>query len=187
MFDVTKFTWMPKELPCKLSNERIEMTTLPKTDLWQKTLGFPSEDNAPLLQMETEAEHFCFTVKAEFSATGLYDQCGIVLHMDENTWLKASMEYEDGIRHLGSVVTNNGYSDWAATDVSAECTEMWYRLTRVGSDFQIDSSKDGVHYSVLRMCHMWNLDRKIRFGLYACSPKESSFTAVFTEMDYCEQ
>lgn len=36
--------------------------------------------------------------------------------MDKNSenWLKASVEYENNkFQHLGSVVTNHGYSDWA--------------------------------------------------------------------------
>ena len=34
----------------------------------------------------------------------------------------------------------------------------------------------------MRVCHMWDATDEIRFGLYACSPEESSFKATFTEM-----
>ena len=33
--------------------------------------------------------------------------------------------------------------------------------------------------SQLRICHMWEGAGKIAFGVYACSPEDSSFTAVF--------
>ena len=37
---------------------------------------------------------------------------------DNGTELKGSIEYENGeFQHLGSVVTNNGYSDWATTEI----------------------------------------------------------------------
>ena len=39
------------------------------------------------------------------------------MYLDSENWLKASIEYEnEKISHLGSVVTNNGYSDWAQPD-----------------------------------------------------------------------
>lgn len=32
-------------------------------------------------------------------------------------------------------------------------------------------------------CHMWNGKGTIRFGVYACSPENSSFKATFTNME----
>ena len=49
-----------------------------------------------------------------FSTMHRFDQCGIVVYLDSENWLKASIEYEnDRFQHLGSIVTNGGYSDWA--------------------------------------------------------------------------
>lgn len=43
------------------------------------------------------------------------------MYLDSENWLKVSIEYEnEKFQHLGSVVTNNGYSDWATTEIS-EC------------------------------------------------------------------
>ncbi|MBQ3031835.1 MAG: DUF1349 domain-containing protein, partial [Anaerotignum sp.] len=47
-------------------------------------------------------------------------------------------------------------------------------------------SDDGVTYKQMRICHMWNAKDMIRFGVYACSPEESSFRAIFTEMEMTE-
>ena len=68
--------------------------------------------------METEEKYFSFTVKTEFDSKNRFDQCGIVMYLDSENWLKASIEYENrSFQHLGSVVTNNGYSDWATTEI----------------------------------------------------------------------
>lgn len=40
--------------------------------------------------------------------------------------------------------------------------------------------------SQLRICHMQAGGGRIRFGLYACSPEDSSFKAVFTHMELSE-
>ena len=70
--------------------------------------------------METEEKYFSFTVKTEFDSKNRFDQCGIVMYLDSENWLKASIEYENqSFQHLGSVVTNNGYSDWATTEIPA--------------------------------------------------------------------
>ena len=116
-----------------------------------------------------------------------FDQCGIVLYLDSENWLKGSVEYEnETFQHLGSVVTNHGYSDWATTAIPASVKTMWYRLSRREDDYCIECSDDGESFSQMRVCHLWESAGKIRFGVYACSPEESSFKAVFTDMKMTE-
>ena len=106
------------------------------------------------------------------------------MYLDSDNWLKASVEYEnDQIQRLGSVVTNNGYSDWASVDVDASIKEMWFRLSRREQDFCIENSLDGIHYNQMRICHMFNAGESVSFGVYACSPEESAFKATFTHLE----
>ena len=126
-------------------------------------------------------------VKTEFASKRRFDQCGIILYLDSENWLKASIEYEnDTYQRLGSVVTNHGYSDWATTDISADIKSMWYRLSRRESDYCIECSEDGENFKQMRICHMWEGAKEISFGIYACSPEESSFEAVFSNMEITE-
>ena len=183
MFEKEKFSWTGKPENCRISDDRIEIVTEPETDLWQRTFYNFSIDNSPLLQMKTSENCFSFTVRAEFEGKRQYDQCGIVMHFDADNWLKISMECDEGIKNLGSVATNYGYSDWATTAVDASINVMWYRLTRKGADFSIECSQDGKDFMLMRVCHMFAAGDEISFGLYACSPQDSSFIAVFTDMD----
>lgn len=137
--------------------------------------------------MKTSELYFSFVVKTEFESKHRFDQCGIVLYLDSDNWLKASIEFEnEEFQRLGSVVTNHGYSDWATTDISASIKEMWYRLSRRESDYCMECSQDGVNFKQMRICHMWDGAEEISFGIYACSPEESSFRAVFTDMKMME-
>ena len=79
-------------------------------------------------------------------------------------------------------MTNYGYSDWATTDISAEIDSMYYRLSRRNSDYCVECSEDGVSFKQMRICHLFNGSGLVRFGIYACSPEESTFEATFTEM-----
>ena len=170
-----------------ITNEKIEIITSPHTDLWQQTYYHFRNDNAPVLQIEADEKFFSFIVKTEFESKHRFDQCGVVMYLDSENWLKGSIEFEnDKFQHLGSVVTNLGYSDWATTVINADIKSMWYRFSRREDDYCIECSQDGVNFTQMRICHMWKADKKISFGIYACSPENSSFKATFTNMEITE-
>lgn len=180
-----KWTRAPKQYT--VTEERVEMVTEPFTDLWQRTYYHFRNDNAPVLQMSTDEKYFSFVVKAEFDSKVRYDQSGIVMYLNSDNWLKASVEYEnEQIQRLGSVVTNNGYSDWSSVDVDASVKSIWFRFSRRENDFCIENSADGQNYKQMRICHMFHVEDTIQFGIYACSPENSSFQAVFTDMEITE-
>ena len=186
-FDVNQLQWTRKPAQYTLSDGKIEIVTAPHTDLWQRTYYHFRNDNAPALQMATDEKFFSFTVKTHFQAKHRFDQCGIVMYLDSENWLKASIEYEnEKFQHLGSVVTNRGYSDWATTEIPASIKEMWYRLSRREDDYCIECSPDGEKFSQMRVCHLHEGGGEISFGIYACSPEDSSFKATFTNMEMRE-
>lgn len=180
-----EWTWTRQPKDYSISEDKIEITTNPHTDLWQRTYYHFRNDNAPVLQMRTKEKFFSFVVKTEFPESHhRFDQCGIVMYLDSENWLKGSIEYEnEQFQHLGSVATNMGYSDWATTAISADVKSMWYRFSRREDDYCIECSEDGVNYSQMRVCHMWEASDEIQFGIYACSPEDSSFKATFTNME----
>ena len=183
-FDVKKLEWTRKPASSSITNEKIEITTAPHTDLWQRTYYHFRNDNAPVLQMKTAEKFFSFVVKTEFDSKHRFDQCGVVLYLDSENWLKASIEYEnEEFQHLGSVVTNHGFSDWATTEIPGAVRSMWYRLSRREDDFRIECSDDGIRFRQMRVCHMFEATDEIAFGIYACSPEDSSFKATFTHME----
>ena len=186
--DLNSMEWTRKPAGYEVSGDTIIITTAPHTDLWQRTYYHFQNDNAPVLQMKTREKYFSFVVKTDFTQSHQrFDQCGIVMYLDSENWLKGSVEYENAeFQHLGSVATNNGYSDWATTAIPADVKTMWYRFSRRADDYCIECSTDGVDFSQMRICHMYAATDEIRFGIYACSPEESSFTAVFSDMKITE-
>ena len=186
--NITEFKWTRQPQDYKIESNRVEIITKPYTDLWQRTYYHFQNDNAPVFQMETEKKYFSFVVKTEFiESYHRFDQCGIVMYLDSENWLKASVEYEnEEYQHLGSVVTNGGYSDWATTVIDASVKSMWYRFSRREDDYCIECSTDGINFKQMRICHMQKGDGTIQFGIYACSPEESSFKATFTNMQMLE-
>ena len=186
--DISKFTWTREPKQYTVKGDSIEVVTKPHTDLWQRTYYHFQNDNAPVFQMETSEKYFSFVVKTEVQESRhRFDQCGIVMYLDSENWLKASAEYEnETFQHLGSVVTNHGYSDWATTEIDASVRTMWYRFRRREDDYCIECSYDGITFHQMRICHMYWGGGKIKFGIYACSPEDSSFRAVFSNLEMTE-
>ncbi len=182
-FNTTDMQWERKPENFTITNDEIRIITEPNTDLWQRTYYGFQNDNAPVLQFLTKEKYFSFIVQTQFNSNKRFDQCGIVIYLNSDNWLKASVEYEnEKFQRLGSVVTNHGYSDWATTDIDASIKNIWYRLSRRESDYFVEYSFDGLNFKQMRICHLNEGNETIRFGIYACSPENSSFEAIFKNL-----
>lgn len=194
--DFTQGRWIHRPTHYHVDPDWVEITTEPGTDFWQRSYYGFRNDNAPALLLNS-AENFTFTTQVTFGYQAQFDQCGVILYLDSENWFKASIEYENpNFSRLGSVVTNLGYSDWATTDIPTP-PSIWYRLSRRGADFLIESALDGQDFSQMRVFHLHRLgetteamgklnppapaQQSVRFGIYGCSPLNSSFTARFTD------
>ncbi|PSW19894.1 DUF1349 domain-containing protein [Photobacterium sanctipauli] len=191
--------WLYEPKQHVVNQDKVTITTEPFTDFWQRSFFGLSNDNAPALLIEN-SDNVTFTLKVGMDYRKQFDQCGLLVYINNDNWFKASIEYEtDTISRLGTVVTNFGYSDWASVDICP--TEVvWYRLSRRGPDFLIEYSLDGESFMQMRIFHMHKLGQttvemgnaynplptkqSIRFGVYASSPLLSSFEAVFSEFKF---
>ncbi len=192
--DLHLATWINEPAEHAVSERKIQITTDPGTDLWQRTYYGFSNDNGHSLLWNMRC-NITLTVRARFDYNSLFDQCGLVVYSNSECWFKGSIEYHTaGFSRLGSVVTNHGYSDWATVDIPSR-DEMWYRLSRRGPDFLFESSFDGIEFTQMRIFHLSALGETTEemgkeeppqtpssyapIGFYACSPLDSSFTAIF--------
>ena len=186
-FSIDKMTWINPPEEYKVSEDMVEMTTMPNSDLWQRTYYGFRRTNAHMLVMPTDEQYFSFYLKTEYDGKILYDQCGMVIYQDEDNWFKCALEYADEeYQDLGSVVTNNGYSDWGTTPVSASIKTIYFRLSRRKSDFRLEHSFSGEDYKQMRVFHLVSGGGEIRFGIYACSPSDTTCNALFTDMRITE-
>ena len=101
-FPVDQLTWTREPVSYTISADKIEIVTKPHTDLWQRTYYHFRNDNAPVLQVSSDEKFFSFIVKTDFASHHRFDQCGVVLYLDSENWLKGSIEYEnEDFQHLG--------------------------------------------------------------------------------------
>lgn len=180
---------LPKEFywfnePAQFSiKDGLEIWTDANTDFWQRThYGFRNDNGHCLLQDLTG--DFCLQTEVTFQANGRYDQCGLMLRLDTENWIKASIEYiNPETSKLGSVVTNLGYSDWATQTISSTIKQVWYRASKRGPDVRLDFSLDGEIWQQMRICHLHQPSDIIAAGIYACSPLKNQFSCHFAWLE----
>jgi regulation of enolase protein 1 (concanavalin A-like superfamily) len=168
------FFWFNQPAAFEISNG-LSISTKEKTDFWQGThYGFRKDDGHCLLtDIGTD---FCIETKIESKPTTRYDQCGLFVRIDQDNWIKCSLEYENReYSRLGSVVTNFSYSDWATQDVPSSNQTRWYRIDRRGKDFLLRHSADGNSWEQMRITHLHNCAGSVSAGIYACSPIGGGF------------
>lgn len=183
--DLRKFYWINKPKISHLAPDSISFQTEPGTDFWQRTYYGFQNDNAHACLTKVEEQEFSFSVNVRYAPAQLFDQAGVIIYQNSNNWFKASVEFEGkGVSKLGSVVTNQGYSDWATTDIEVGADiNMSYRLSRRNKDFLIESAINGNPFRQMRIFHLHATAGAVNIGIYACSPLKSSFHATFSSFD----
>lgn len=90
--NIEQFQWTRSLKSCKIKEGKVYITTLPHTDLWQRTYYHFRNDNAPVFQKETDERYFSFIVKTDFSGSHhRFDQCGVVIYLNSENWIKGSV------------------------------------------------------------------------------------------------
>jgi hypothetical protein len=100
--ELHKYRWMNQPKHFVVEKNRLIIETEPGTDLWQRTYYGFQNNNAPSFLQEVEGD-FSFVVKTEFEESWfMYDQCGLLLYIDSENWVKVAVEFEnDSISRLG--------------------------------------------------------------------------------------
>ena len=179
------FHWLNEPSQYHLG-DGLEIYTGEKTDFWQRThYGFQRDDGHCLLIQQ--GGDFSLTTHVEFHPRVMYDQCGLIVRIDSQNWIKVSTEYEnEHVSRLGSVVTNLGYSDWATQDVTSNPSSMWYRINKRGQDFLLENSSDGKTWLQMRITHLHKQAEHYEIGVYACSPIGKDFRCCFKTLEISE-
>jgi len=170
----------------------LAITTKAETDFWQRThYGFRRDDGHFLSIAQASPAGFytpplALSVHTRFTPRQQYDQCGLMVRLDAENWLKLSLEAEDENRsRLGSVATNHGYSDWAFTEVPASVTEVTFRLSHEGDFWRFEYAVPGADWREMRITPLLRERdfETIHIGVYAASPTGDAFTCTFDELE----
>jgi hypothetical protein len=164
----------------------MHITTAEGTDFWQRThYGFRA-DNGHFLYVLVAGD-FTFTCRVVYEPASQYEQAGLMVRYNEDSWIKASVEAEtDEPFRLGAVVTRGGYSDWSTQSVSPGRVDRWFAVDRVDNDFTVRTRNEGGSWEQLRITHLEPPAAAdppaIALGVYCASPKSGDLLVQVPEV-----
>lgn len=109
-----------------------------------------------------------------------FDQAGVLVRLDETTWIKAGAEYCDGALQLGAVVTH-GTSDWSSAPVPWTGREVTVRASRSGDAVTVRARADDDPWQMIRLAP-FPAGVAATAGLYCCAPERDGLTVRFTRI-----
>ncbi|MFC9973135.1 DUF1349 domain-containing protein [Spirillospora sp. NPDC127200] len=148
------------------------------SDFWRTTsYGFERDSGHALLAgLAAEA-----AVEVSFVAafTDQFDQAGLLLRVDDRTWIKAGVEFADGVPQTGAVVTRE-VSDWSVAPVPAWAgRSVTIRASRSGDAVTLRARADDDPWQMLRVAP-FPKGAQAQAGPYCCAPEREGLTVRFT-------
>jgi uncharacterized protein len=170
--------WLNEGPTWKENGNTLSATTGMGTDFWRVTFyDFVRDTGHSYFDSITED----FSAEVSFSGEykALYDQAGLMIRLNEESWIKAGIEFTDGKQHFSAVVTR-GSSDWSVLPLSDNPSQLRLRLTRHADAGRIQYSLDGEVYYLLRLAPFPAIGPSL-VGMVCCSPKRAGFQAHFSD------
>ena len=148
-----------------------------ETDFWRKTHDSGIRHNGHYF-FNSVAGDFMAQVKFTGEYNSQYDQAGLMVRIDERTWLKCGIEFLDGKQYASSVVTRD-YSDWSIAPVS-DPLAIWMQCERNGATFTVRYSVDGTKYEMIRQSFLTD-ETEQQLGMMLAAPKGNGFNVLFED------
>lgn len=192
-----RLRWQNEPKTFSITHDGLEVYPDVESDNWCRThYDWGVHDSAHFLAISIPDDDKIveITTRVQLFQKDLYDQAGLMIRRGPDSWIKCSTEFGKNIdspARLGSVVTNNGYSDWATQDyrVSEGCYLSFrivkYHTNDVCIQYREDDNEE---WKQLRIAHLFPLTDSqtsdtdkghILVGIYCCAPISYGFKTIF--------
>ena len=175
-----EFEWINPPPAWSGGVDGLEVETGQETDFWRDTFyGFFRDSGHGWLAPVDGDFSASLVVTGDYST--LYDQAGLMLRRDGETWIKAGIEYTDGLMHFSTVVTGPR-SDWSVIPLgdASPATAVGVRITRHGDAVRVQYALDGGAWRMARLAPF--PAGPARVGPMSCSPQRAGFRARFRDV-----
>lgn len=173
----TAGTWTHAPVRTKARDRTLFVQAAEGSDAWRLTsYGFVHDSEHALLAPFAPGSAMEVDFDTPFSKQ--FDQAGVFVRADDEHWVKAGIEFADGVPQIGAVVTD-GRSDWSATPAPA-----WgdARVT-----FRVSWQDDALTVRARLGSGRWQLVRVLPFGAregvsagpFVCAPTRAGLVVPF--------
>lgn len=170
--------WLNEPDRWTLVPDCLAVTTNQATDFWRKTQYGFTRDSGHFFGREVPGG-FTASLRVKARYASLYDQAGIMVRLDAETWIKAGVELSDGETLLSSVLTL-GHSDWATGAFHGNASDFHIRVTVDCGVLRLQASTDGLRWPLMRLCPFPVAERYL-VGPMCCTPERAGLDVVFSD------
>jgi len=171
-------TWLNEPKHWHREGTSILCTADAKTDFWRKTFYGYITDNGHFLRRHFKGD-FTTSIKVTGQYHDLYDQAGLMVRVDETTWMKCGIEFVDGKQNVSVVITRD-FSNWATARLPDGVGPLWMKVVRKGSALDIFHSLDGQHFTEFSVVYLGPAD-SVDVGPMFAAPEGKGFDVRFDD------
>ena len=159
--------------------DALRVTAVEGSDAWLRTAyGFVHDTEHALLAPLRVGEAMEVVFAADFARE--FDQAGVFVRVGAEQWMKAGVEFADGVLGVGAVVTD-GASDWSVGAVPEWSGRVLrVRVSRLPDALVVRAGVDGEPLRLVRVAPFLG-DADAAAGPFVCAPTRAGLEVVFTE------
>ncbi|SEB61013.1 hypothetical protein SAMN04489806_1276 [Paramicrobacterium humi] len=175
--DWTAGTWTHDPVSATVTDDGLTVVAAEGSDAWRHTsYGFVHDTEHALLAPLAVGRAVEVAFIAAFAEQ--FDQAGVFLRIDDETWIKAGVEYADGQPQVGAVVTL-GRSDWSVAPVPDWAGRLiTVRLSRARESVTVRARVDDKPWRLVRVAPLPE-NAKAEAGPFVCAPTRSGLEITF--------
>ncbi len=169
--------WTNEPEAAEAEGDALVVTARESSDAWRTTAyGFVHDTEHALLAPFPAGTAMEVTFTGAF--TGEFDQAGVFVRVDDETWVKAGVEFADGALQLGAVVTDR-MSDWSVSPVGEWAgRRITVRASRAGDAVTIRARVDDEPFRLVRLAPL-DPHVDVQAGPLICAPTRAGLTVRF--------
>src|SRR6516164_8151207 len=176
--------WLNEPANWQRTSDVLTVSVDPSTDFWRET-GYGYIRDSGHVYGEVLAGDLDVSVRLRCVLEAQYDQAGVMLRADEQTWLKTGVEFFEGRPRLSTVLTL-GRSSWMVTDLPGGSDDILLRLARRGDAVEVRYLV-GDGQAELDALVFMPPDRAVLAGVMCAAPEGPGFRVSFLDLNITER
>jgi regulation of enolase protein 1 (concanavalin A-like superfamily) len=171
--------WLNEPASWQRTGDVLRVSVDPGTDFW-RTTGYGYVHDNGHIYGELLPGDLDVSVRVRGAFANQYDQAGIMLRADEQTWLKTGLEFFEGRPRLSTVLTM-GFSSWMVSDLPPGTDAVTLRVSRRGDAVEVRyAAGDGV--AELAALVFMPPGREMLAGIVCAAPEGGGFSVAFHDL-----
>jgi uncharacterized protein len=171
-------TWTTQPKSARSAGAGLVVEAMEGSDYWRRTLYGFEHDNGHALLAPFNSR---YGSEVSFELAGLnalYDQAGLMVWAGPDEWIKAGVEINDGVPHIGAVVTRTS-SDWSLSPVPDwRNGTVTVRVSQVHDAAVIRARLQRQSWRTIRVAPLFG-DKPAQAGPFLCAPTRAGLEVRF--------